>query len=99
MSAPMTVNEIRVHGATNTRTGFLDPIFAPLVGAEANSPSTIGEVIAKLRVASGKLDGLRKSHPSHFEPALTEDKKSIDHSRNSSSPRHNKPILLPHLPM
>lgn len=61
MSAPMTVNEIRVHGATNTRTGFLDPIFAPIVGDAQNSSSTIGEVIARLRVASGKLDGLRTS--------------------------------------
>ena len=55
----MTVNEIRVHGATNTRTGFLDPIFGPLVSDAQNSSSTIGDVIEKLRVASAKLDGLR----------------------------------------
>ncbi|KPM39601.1 hypothetical protein AK830_g6972 [Neonectria ditissima] len=59
MSAPMTLNEIRVHGATNTRNDFLEPIFRPLVGDAQNSGSTIGDVIAKLRVASAKLDGLQ----------------------------------------
>lgn len=60
MSAPMTINEIKVHGATNTRTTFLEPIFRPLVGDAQNSGSTIGDVIGKLRVASAKLDGLRR---------------------------------------
>ena len=59
MAAPMTVNEIRLHGATNTRTNFLDPIFHPLVADASNSGSTIGDVIGKLRVVSAKLDGLR----------------------------------------
>ncbi|KAF7560820.1 hypothetical protein G7046_g3317 [Stylonectria norvegica] len=63
MSAPMTVNEIRVHGATNTRTTFLDPIFQPIVAEENNTSSTIGEVIERLRVASGKLDGLQIFKP------------------------------------
>lgn len=94
----MTVNEIRVHGATNTRTGFLDPVFQPLVGAETNASSTIGDVIAKLRVASGKLDGLRTSHSKYFVPALTRDKKSTNRNQNSSSPPRNKPIRLPPQP-
>ena len=71
MSAPMTVNEIRVHGATNTRTGYLDPIFAPIVSADQNSSSTIGDVIAKLRIASGKLDGLRRCTDKSFKSRLT----------------------------
>ncbi|KAF4981447.1 hypothetical protein FZEAL_2735 [Fusarium zealandicum] len=61
--APMTVNEIRVHGAINTRTDFLNPLFQPLVSDEHNSSSTVGEVIDKLRIASNKLDGLQIFQP------------------------------------
>ncbi|KAH7157395.1 surface antigen-domain-containing protein [Dactylonectria estremocensis] len=63
MSAPMTIHEIRVHGATNTRNSFLEPIFHPLVGDSQNSGSTIGDVIGKLRVASARLDGLQIYNP------------------------------------
>lgn len=55
----MTVHEIRLHGATNTRTDFLDPLLRPLVSDEQNAGSTIGDVVAKLRIVSNKLDGLR----------------------------------------
>ena len=70
--APMTVNELRVHGAVNTRTNFLDPLFQPLVADEQNHSSTVGEVIDKLRVASLKLDGLRMLFCSlHLNTKLT----------------------------
>jgi outer membrane protein insertion porin family len=55
----MTVNELRVHGAVNTRMEFLDPIFHPLVADKNNENSTVGGVVNNLRIASQKLDGLR----------------------------------------
>ena len=54
----MTVNELRVHGAVNTRMEFLDPIFHPLVADKNNQNSTVGGVVDSLRVISNKLDGL-----------------------------------------
>lgn len=57
----MTVNELRIHGAVNTRTNFLDPIFQPLVSDKLNASATVGGVIDGLRIASNKLDALRKS--------------------------------------
>jgi outer membrane protein insertion porin family len=58
---PMTVNEVRVHGATNLRRGFLDPLIQPLVdGDPASLPSTVGEVTEKLRELNNKLNGLRR---------------------------------------
>lgn len=59
MSMPMTVNEISVHGAKNIRRGFLDPIFSPLLSGSPNAPQTVGDVMGKLQIASGKLSGLR----------------------------------------
>lgn len=58
---PMTIHQIRVHGATNTRRGFLDPLFDPLVASHPDAPSTIGEVMGKLQIANAKLSGLRMS--------------------------------------
>ncbi|POR37613.1 SAM50-like protein SPAC17C9.06 [Tolypocladium paradoxum] len=58
MSMPMTVHEISVTGARNIRRGFLDPIFSPLLSDSPNPPSTVGEVMSKLQVASTKLSGL-----------------------------------------
>ncbi|KAF4989929.1 hypothetical protein FDECE_14543 [Fusarium decemcellulare] len=63
MSAPMTVNEIRVHGAVNTRNDFLDPLFQPLVSDVQNAGSTVGDVVGKLRVVSNKLDALQIFQP------------------------------------
>ncbi|KHO01585.1 outer membrane protein [Metarhizium album ARSEF 1941] len=59
MLMPMTVNEISVNGAKNIRRGFLDPICAPLLRGGSNAPSTVGEVMALLQVASSKLSGLQ----------------------------------------
>lgn len=56
---PMTVNEIRVHGASSTRRGFLDPLFHPLVAGHPDSPSTIGEVMGRLQITNAKLSALR----------------------------------------
>lgn len=64
MSMPMTVNEISVHGAKNIRRGFLDPIFSPLLRDGSSAPSTVGDVMAKLQMASSKLSGLREL-PAH----------------------------------
>lgn len=54
----MTINRLQVHGATNTRRGFLDPIFTPLLTEDVNSSSTLGEVAARLGDARGKLERL-----------------------------------------
>jgi outer membrane protein insertion porin family len=61
--APMTVNELRIHGAVNTRTNFLDPIFQPLVSDKLNASATVGDVIDGLRIASNKLDALQIFQP------------------------------------
>jgi outer membrane protein insertion porin family len=58
---PMTINELRIHGASNTRRGFLDPLFQPLLAGNRDAPSTIGEVMASLQVVNAKLGGLRRS--------------------------------------
>ncbi|KAK7220787.1 hypothetical protein V2G26_008790 [Clonostachys chloroleuca] len=63
VSIPMTINELRVHGATNTRRSFLDPVLAPLVSKDPESPSTLGEVVAGLQIASAKLSGLQIFQP------------------------------------
>ncbi|KAI9151613.1 SAM50-like protein [Paramyrothecium foliicola] len=55
----MTVNQVRVHGATNLRRSFLDPILQPLVAQGPTAPSTMGEVLAHLQLASSKLSGLQ----------------------------------------
>lgn len=56
----MTINEVTITGGQNIRRRFLDPIVRPLVADGPNAPSTVGEVLAKLQEASGKLSGLRK---------------------------------------
>ncbi|KDN63212.1 putative surface antigen [Colletotrichum sublineola] len=62
-SQPMTINRLQVHGATNTRRGFLDPIFQPLLAEDVNSNSTLGQVAARLGDARGKLERLGIFHP------------------------------------
>ncbi|KAK2039184.1 surface antigen [Colletotrichum somersetense] len=62
-SQPMTINRLQVHGATNTRRGFLDPIFQPLLADDANTNSTLGQVAARLGEARGKLERLGIFHP------------------------------------
>ncbi|GAO17642.1 hypothetical protein UVI_02002040 [Ustilaginoidea virens] len=59
MSMPMTVNEISVNGARNIRRGFLDPIFSPILSGSPDAPQTVGEVMARLQLASAKLSGLQ----------------------------------------
>ncbi|KAL5606459.1 hypothetical protein BROUX41_002870 [Berkeleyomyces rouxiae] len=60
-SKPLTVNRVRIHGATNVRHGFLNPIIAPLV--HDNDATTVGDVLLKLRDASHKLDSFELFHP------------------------------------
>lgn len=56
LQRPATINSIEVHGARNTRKGFLDPIFAPLVGDSRNTGTTLGEVLAGVQAATSKLE-------------------------------------------
>lgn len=56
LQRPATINSIEVHGARNTRKGFLDPIFAPLVGNSRNAGTTLGEILAGVQEATSKLD-------------------------------------------
>ena len=63
MARPMTVNQINVHGGTNIRRGFLDPIFQPLVSDKYGAPQTVGEVMSKLGMVSSKLSNLRMYGP------------------------------------
>ncbi|KAG9254711.1 surface antigen-domain-containing protein [Emericellopsis atlantica] len=60
---PMTVNEIRIHGASNTRRGFLDPLFGPLTAGKDSAPATIGEVMGSLQVANNKISNLQIFQP------------------------------------
>lgn len=62
MSMPMTVNEVSVTGAKNIRRGFLDPILNPLLSDSQDPPYTVGEVLSRLQIATGKLSGLRKNN-------------------------------------
>ncbi|KAK0764970.1 hypothetical protein N5P37_002444 [Trichoderma harzianum] len=59
MSMPMTVNEVTVTGAKNIRRGFLDPILNPLLSDSNDPPYTVGDVMSRLQVATGKLSGLQ----------------------------------------
>lgn len=60
---PMTVNEVSILGANNIRRHFLDPIVQPILADSPGAPSTVGEVLAKLQEASGKLSALRELLP------------------------------------
>ncbi|PHH54797.1 SAM50-like protein SPAC17C9.06 [Ceratocystis fimbriata CBS 114723] len=60
-SKPLTVNRVRIHGATNVRHGFLNPIIAPLV--DDNDATTVGDVLLKLRDVSHKLESFDLFHP------------------------------------
>lgn len=57
---PMTVNEVNILGGNNIRRRFLNPIVQPLLADQPGAPSTVGEVLAKLQEASGKLSALRE---------------------------------------
>ncbi|UKZ49928.1 hypothetical protein TrVGV298_004183 [Trichoderma virens] len=59
MSMPMTVNEVSVSGAKNIRRGFLDPILNPLLSDSNDPPYTVGDVMSRLQVATGKLSRLQ----------------------------------------
>ncbi len=67
---PTTINSIEVHGAKNTRKGFLDPVFQPLVDEAQNANTTLGDVLQRLQEASGKLDRFGARSPSSHQPRL-----------------------------
>lgn len=60
---PATIHTIELHGARNTRAGFLDPLFRPLVDPGGNAGTTLGDVIDRLEDLTGKLDRLDVFHP------------------------------------
>lgn len=56
LQRPATINSIEIHGAKNTRQGFLDPLFAPLVSNKRNVGTTLGEVLASIEQVTEKLE-------------------------------------------
>ncbi|KAH8899835.1 hypothetical protein GQ53DRAFT_740860 [Thozetella sp. PMI_491] len=68
LQRPTTINSIEVHGAKNTRHGFLDPVFQPLVDDSKNADTTLGDVLLRLQEVTGKLDrfGIFKPGPEVF---------------------------------
>ncbi|KAF3761624.1 hypothetical protein M406DRAFT_353191 [Cryphonectria parasitica EP155] len=55
LQRPATIHSIEVHGAKNTRKGFLDPLFVPLVDSQRNAATTLGEVLAGIQEVTDKL--------------------------------------------
>ncbi|PSR84083.1 sorting assembly machinery 50 kDa subunit [Coniella lustricola] len=67
LQRPATIHSIEVHGAKNTRKGFLDPLFAPLVDPARNADTTLGEVLAGIQEVTDKLARFEIFHP---EPSV-----------------------------
>lgn len=69
LQRPATINSIQVHGAKNTRKGFLDPLFAPLVDNSRNAGTTLGEVLAGIQEVTDKLErfGMSPPNPATFD--------------------------------
>ena len=66
LQRPTPINSIEVHGANNTRKGFLDPVFEPLVRDSQNVDTTLGDVLLRLQEATGKLERFGKTHAHLF---------------------------------
>ncbi|PNH41338.1 hypothetical protein VD0004_g5772 [Verticillium dahliae] len=93
-STPMTVHNLTVHGAPNTRRAFLDPILSPIVAPSANAATTLGDISYRLQTASSKLDRL-----GIFQPAPKIFLNSADQTNPSSAPTDvDIDILLAELP-
>ncbi|KAM0327468.1 hypothetical protein ACHAQA_005756 [Verticillium albo-atrum] len=93
-STPMTVHNLAVHGAPNTRREFLDPILSPIVAPSANAATTLGDVSYRLQTASSKLDRL-----GIFQPAPKIFLNAADQTNPSSTPTDvDIDILLAELP-
>ncbi|EGY18576.1 mitochondrial outer membrane beta-barrel protein Tob55 [Verticillium dahliae VdLs.17] len=94
ISTPMTVHNLTVHGAPNTRRAFLDPILSPIVAPSANAATTLGDISYRLQTASSKLDRL-----GIFQPAPKIFLNSADQTNPSSTPTDvDIDILLAELP-
>lgn len=87
---PMTVNEVSVTGAKNIRRGFLDPILNPLLSDSQDPPYTVGEVLSRLQVATGKLSGLRKND----ERRITLEQLLIETTRNPERAPTGLPVPI-----
>ncbi|KAF3353890.1 hypothetical protein VdG1_07920 [Verticillium dahliae VDG1] len=93
-STPMTVHNLTVHGAPNTRRAFLDPILSPIVAPSDNAATTLGDISYRLQTASSKLDRL-----GIFQPAHKIFLNSADQTNPSSTPTDvDIDILLAELP-
>lgn len=77
---PTTISSIRILNATNTRKGFLDRIFNPIISANQDRPYTLAEAIREVSIGADKLHKLDVFHepislfidrPSHTDPSMT----------------------------
>ncbi|EPE08592.1 sorting assembly machinery 50 kda subunit [Ophiostoma piceae UAMH 11346] len=76
MLQPATVHTLEIHGARNTRRTFLDPLFDPLVSSTNNYGTTLGDVLAEIETAVGKLDRFEIFRPAptvHLSDARARD--------------------------
>lgn len=89
----MSIHQIRVHGATNTRRGFLDPLFDPLIASHPEAPSTIGEVMGRLQIANAKLSGLRGLTSKASRCIANLNQKAFNRTPRSSLCPPSKPTL------
>lgn len=55
---PCTISSIRVLNATNTRKGFLERIFKPILSANHDRPYTLAEAIREVSIGADKLHKL-----------------------------------------
>ncbi|KAI2636810.1 outer membrane protein, OMP85 family [Xylaria nigripes] len=52
---PVTLSQIQIHGAKNTRKSFLNPLFQPLVGDNRNANYTLNQLLNEVGDAVAKL--------------------------------------------
>jgi hypothetical protein len=76
MQRPATVSSIEIHGATNTRKSFLDPLLKPVVDAPRNAGTTLGDVLQNLQEVTSKLQRFGRPRPCS-SPGKSTGKKGI----------------------
>lgn len=55
---PTTISSIRILNAANTRRGFLNRIFNPIISANQDRPYTLAEAIREVSIGADKLHKL-----------------------------------------
>ncbi|PYH28496.1 Yip1-domain-containing protein [Aspergillus neoniger CBS 115656] len=53
---PCTISSVEVHGARNTRRGFLERIFDPLLSSNQDRPYTLSEALREVSARADKLN-------------------------------------------